>query len=80
MARELGAPHRYRPSQTVIQEADGAEAGNPNSWADRSKSLRSFGYDAEAEVDMWWDRLGDEVKSIGKEFEDQSTKTQRAML
>lgn len=80
MARELGVPLTNIPPKTVIQEADDAEAGNPNSWADRSKSLRSFGYDAEAEVDTWWDRLGDEVKSIDKELEDQTAKTQRAML
>lgn len=78
MARELGLPPTPLPSQTV--ETDGAEAGNPNSWADKSKSVRSFGYDAESEAEMWWDRLGDEVEKIGKEAKDTETRTQRAML
>ncbi|KAI0296726.1 FAD/NAD-P-binding domain-containing protein [Multifurca ochricompacta] len=28
--------------------------GNPNQWADRTKSQAQFGYDAYAEVDRWW--------------------------
>lgn len=78
MARELGLPPTPLPSQTM--ETDGAEAGNPNSWADKSKSMRSFGYDAESEADMWWDRLGVEVEKIGKETKGTETRTQRAML
>ncbi|KAH9996384.1 FAD/NAD-P-binding domain-containing protein [Russula compacta] len=28
--------------------------GNPNQWADRTKSQIQFGYDAYAEVELWW--------------------------
>ena len=28
--------------------------GNPNQWADRTKSRVQFDYDAYAEVDRWW--------------------------
>ena len=28
--------------------------GNPNQWADRTKSRVQFGYDAYAEVERWW--------------------------
>ena len=28
--------------------------GNPNQWADRTKSRIQFGYDAYAEVERWW--------------------------
>ena len=32
--------------------------GNPNQWADRTKSQVQFDYDAYAEVDRWWLRGG----------------------
>jgi salicylate hydroxylase len=32
--------------------------GNPNQWADRSKSRVQFGYDAYAEVERWWTNGG----------------------
>jgi hypothetical protein len=28
--------------------------GNPNQWADRTKSRVQFDYDAYAEVERWW--------------------------
>jgi len=28
--------------------------GNPNQWADRTKSRAQFDYDAYAEVERWW--------------------------
>ena len=34
--------------------------GNPNQWADRTKSRIQFGYDAYAEVDRWWTAGGRE--------------------
>jgi hypothetical protein len=32
--------------------------GNPNQWADRTKSRMQFGYDAYAEVERWWNASG----------------------
>ena len=34
--------------------------GNPNQWADRTKSQIQFGYDAYAEVERWWTAGGRE--------------------
>ncbi len=34
--------------------------GNPNQWADRTKSRIQFGYDAYAEVERWWTAGGRE--------------------
>ena len=34
--------------------------GNPNQWADRTKSRFQFGYDAYAEVERWWSAGGRE--------------------
>ena len=34
--------------------------GNPNQWADRTKSRFQFGYDAYVEVERWWSAGGRE--------------------
>lgn len=61
MHRELGLSHIHATSHCLEDES-----GNPNLWADSSKNLRSFGYDADAEVDMWWERYGDKLDKLGQ--------------
>ncbi|KZV70868.1 FAD/NAD-P-binding domain-containing protein [Peniophora sp. CONT] len=41
--------------------------GNANQWADRTKSIAQFGYDADKEVDSWWAEHHQEVLAIGSE-------------
>ena len=50
-----------RTRDEAMRAAMGAELegkpipdGNPNQWADRTKSRVQFGYDAYAEVERWW--------------------------
>jgi salicylate hydroxylase len=39
--------------------------GNPNQWADKSKNIALFGYDADLEVERWWNRKGEkELRSL----------------
>ncbi|KAI0052821.1 FAD/NAD-P-binding domain-containing protein [Auriscalpium vulgare] len=38
--------------------ASNALEGNPNQWADRSKSQALFGYDTDLEADRWWEERG----------------------
>ncbi|KZT51075.1 FAD/NAD(P)-binding domain-containing protein [Calocera cornea HHB12733] len=33
--------------------------GNQNQWADKKKSKKQFGYDAEAEAESWWREVGE---------------------
>ena len=46
---------------------EGTLDGNANQWADRTKSLAQFGYDADKEVDSWWAEHREEVLAIGSE-------------
>jgi hypothetical protein len=40
--------------------------GNPNQWADRTKSHRQFDYDAYAEVQQWWANGGKtDIEALG---------------
>jgi salicylate hydroxylase len=41
--------------------------GNPNQWADRTKSCRQFDYDAYAQVEQWWTDGGRaRVEALGR--------------
>jgi hypothetical protein len=43
-----------------------ASDGNPNQWADRSKSRVQFDYDAYAEVEQWWTDGGQQsIEALG---------------
>lgn len=37
--------------------------GSPNQWADKKKSEALFGYDADKEVEKWWEEKG--AKEVG---------------
>jgi salicylate hydroxylase len=53
------------PPRAPAQMPEGK--GSANQWADRSKNVAQFGYDADADADRWWDRHGREVLTIGRE-------------
>ncbi|EPQ51650.1 FAD/NAD P-binding domain-containing protein [Gloeophyllum trabeum ATCC 11539] len=38
--------------------------GNANQWADKSKNVVQFSYDADEEVNRWWAEHGEEVLSV----------------
>jgi salicylate hydroxylase len=42
-----------------VAEQDTAGEGNPNTWADKSKSKIQFSYDADAEAEKWWEEKGE---------------------
>ena len=40
--------------------------GSLNQWADKKKNIAMFGYDADLEVDKWWNEKGaSEVGTLG---------------
>ncbi|KAI0067398.1 FAD/NAD-P-binding domain-containing protein [Artomyces pyxidatus] len=58
-----------------------ADEGNPNQWADRSKSIIQFGYDADDAVERWWESGGRElVDSANKDFRMNLNGAQRRTL
>jgi hypothetical protein len=42
------------PPRLPSQMPNGENAGSANQWADRSKSLKQFKYDANEEAERWW--------------------------
>ena len=46
---------------------EGSLDGNANQWADRTKSIAQFGYDADKQVDAWWAEHREEVLAVGSE-------------
>ena len=62
MAAELDNDHDERGGGKPSISTD----GNPNQWADRTKSRIQFGYDAYAEVERWWSAGGRErIEALG---------------
>ncbi|KDQ50681.1 hypothetical protein JAAARDRAFT_41875 [Jaapia argillacea MUCL 33604] len=53
-------------AKQVAREMEGNE-GNPNQWADRKKNIVQFGYDADEEVEKWWEVHGERIGKIGRE-------------
>lgn len=43
------------------KEVDFKSEGNSNQWADRSKNIEQFGYDADAEAERWWREKGERI-------------------
>lgn len=41
-------------------------SGSANQWADRSKNIATFGYDADQAAADWWKEHADEVLAIGE--------------
>jgi len=54
--------------------------GNPNQWADRTKSCRQFDYDAYAEVEQWWENGGrGRIEALGRGSRDSTASDSEAM-
>ncbi|KDQ50635.1 hypothetical protein JAAARDRAFT_141673, partial [Jaapia argillacea MUCL 33604] len=57
--------HRDAEMRKAI-EMEGNE-GNPNQWADRKKNIVQFGYDADEEVEKWWEVNGERIGKVGRD-------------
>ncbi len=41
--------------------------GNPNQWADKTKSVIQFAYDADEVSETWWKEVGErEIGTLGR--------------
>ncbi|VDC03434.1 unnamed protein product [Peniophora sp. CBMAI 1063] len=61
--RKAMANEAIYPAPARLPESSGL--GSANQWADRSKNIEAFGYDADKAAQEWWNEHAEEVLAIG---------------
>jgi len=60
--REAGMPLEGQNLDDICALRNGeGNGGNPNQWADQTKNIKQFSYDADLEAEKWWEEEGEQV-------------------